>query len=89
MPNTMMFVTKMAAPLPSRTAALLLTSPVRMRTSSTIADPVLSMVIAASSTQVAHLPKRVRRDMTHGFIASNATIRRASRTSSGHRGTTV
>ena len=89
MPNTMMFVTKIAAPLPSSTDALLLTSPEMMRTSKRTADNVLSRVIAPSSTQVAFLPIRVRRVMTRGLIASRATRSRPSSRSSGQRRTTV
>ena len=86
----MMFVTKIAAPLPSSTAALLLTSPEMMRTSSRTADNVLSTVMAASSTQVAYLPNRVRRDHDEWVDRrSSTTSSSPSRTSSGQRGTTV
>ena len=73
MPKTMMLVTKMAAPLPNRTAALLLTSPEMMRMSSKTADSVLSIVIAASSTQVAYLPCRVERVSFTGFSHNSTT----------------
>ena len=85
----MMFVTKIAAPLPSRMAALLLTSPEMMRTSNSTADSVLSMVIAAKSPQVTYLPTRVRRVIKRGLIASSARSSRPSNSSSGQRGTTV
>ena len=49
----MMFVTKIAAPLPSSTAALLLTSPEMMRASNRTADNVLSTVMAARDQRVA------------------------------------
>ena len=59
MPKTMMLVTKIAAPLPSNSAGSLLTSPEMMRMSNTMADSVLSTVIAPSNTQVAYLPRSV------------------------------
>ena len=85
----MMFVTKIAAPLPSNTAALLLTSPERMRMSRRTADNVLSVVIAASSTQDAYLPSRVDLVSRSGFSPISTTTSSSSRAISGQRGTTV
>ena len=58
----------MAAPLPSSTAALLLTSPLRMRLARTTADAVLSTVMAAVRIRLAHLPIVVGRDSRTGLM---------------------
>ncbi len=89
MPNTMMLVTKMAAPLPSRTAELLLTSPVTIARSSLKADSVLSTAIAASSTQLTYFPVTVERVRRTGLMTTSTRTRAISRDINGQRGTSV
>src|SRR3954471_2089666 len=66
MPKAITLVTKIAAPPPSRTAALLLISPLRMGLARTTADALLSTVIAAVRIRLAHRPAVVGREIRTG-----------------------